>query len=1223
MKLYLNHTKKDEVRIAPMREQLLATEYSLTENLEACDIVISFFSHAYMKDLDSLMILTYAACSLRKEFILIEMDENIELPAEIEMLSAKHGLVKKEETVENIEKRFSTSGQDLIDYPITQKYVFKPFEADKIQDADYAFVSYAHADAQPIYDLIKPLYKQGWKLWYDEGIKISNRYILDIANAIKNCGAFLMFVTERSVNRPFVVNFELAYAKKLGKPIIPVIVEEPISVLPKDILGTKLSEPECLSDLLRKAGLPNIGERDAVPPKDKKGEEYDLSGLEPMSGFEYRVLSEDSIELTKYTGADNHVVVKDKHCGLKIVGFGKSFYSNKTVISVTIQADVTEIEDNAFWMCSNLTDISIPDSVSKIGKDSFCLCLKLANIDLPGALLSIGPGAFSSSGLISINLPDSVVMVGKDAFDRTPWFERQPEGLVYANRVMYKYKGSMTSAVCAIQDGTIAIADGALSNRYQSNFNIIDASCAFVIEQEWFNRITHLTEVIIPDGLLRIGEKAFEGCHNLLDINIPDSVSDLGSGSFYGCTSLTSITLGNRITHINSYAFMGCHSLKRVSLGNHVSSIGFWAFYNCMNLSDVFIPNGIKHIDDSAFDECGSLSSSARELIGKKHKQKDVSVTSLDNSSDESTEVSVAVAYYAMNDPIAQDKINELRGAGCLFAADYEGGGEPTEVRAVFGLITKAFLSDDNALNSLQEAYRQRHERPLAVAYIGIDQLDMPVNLRGTIGQIQGAILNEDNEDEFFSTIRSFFRDHSCFKNPFSEFKYETTENEIRIIKYLGKKTKLQIPAHYPNAEIYVTSIADKAFSGAHGLENFDGCRALTELNIPDCVKSLGNSVFEFCVSLTAVAIPDSVASIGYNTFRSCAALESVVIPKQLAKIGDDMFNGCANLKKITIPDSVKTIGKSAFEKSGLTGITLPNGITTIRRRSFYMCSDLKSITIPDSVTVIDGEAFSGCAKLSGITIPERVTDIGSEAFEDTSWFESQPDGVVYAGKVAYKFKGYMPDNTYLELRADTKAIAPQAFYGCENLVGINIPEGVLSIGSHAFVGCESLTSMVIPDSVGSVGHEAISSQSWYDRQPDGLIYAGKVAYRFKGDMQENTNIVIKDGTKEIASFAFYRCNKLSGITIPEGVKSIGSRAFSYCYSLRNVFIPSSVTDIGSEAFEFCSDYTIHAPADCHTEKYAKGRNIPFRVIVPNSIVSTTSPQKKSFIHQLFRKRGK
>ena len=180
----------------------------------------------------------------------------------------------------------------------------------------------------------------------------------------------------------------------------------------------------------------------------------------------------------------------------------------------------------------------------------------------------------------------------------------------------------------------------------------------------------------------------------------------------------------------------------------------------------------------------------------------------------------------------------------------------------------------------------------------------------------------------------------------------------------------------------------------------------------------------------------------------------------------------------VTIPEGVTSIGGSAFyDCTSLTSITIPSSVTSIGNHAFYGCTSLASVTIPSSVTSIGAWAFSRCTSLASVTIPSSVTSIGELAFYNTAWFNNQPNNLVYAGKVLYKYEGTMPANTAINnIRADTIAIADRAFSVCTNLTSITIPSSVTSIGNRAFYGCDSLTSVTIPSSVTSVGYRAFNN---------------------------------------------------------------------------------------------------------------------------------------------------
>ena len=283
--------------------------------------------------------------------------------------------------------------------------------------------------------------------------------------------------------------------------------------------------------------------------------------------------------------------------------------------------------------------------------------------------------------------------------------------------------------------------------------------------------------------------------------------------------------------------------------------------------------------------------------------------------------------------------------------------------------------------------------------------------------------------------------------------------------------TESQIP---PTEGLKYTLLADGTYSVSVGT-----ARGVAEIVIPSkyegkAVTVISLLAFDDCTNLTSITIPKSVTSIGDGAFRNCTSLTSITIPNSVTSIGNDAFNCCTSLTSVTIGNSVTSIGDRAFRYcTSLKSVTIPNSVTSIGYNAFYNCKSLKSITIPNSVTSIGGLAFEYCTSLTSITIPDSVTSIGSLAFNGTAWYENQPDGLVYAGKVAYKYKGTCPET--IAIKDGTKGIAGGAFYNCKSLKSITIPNSVTSIGDRAFYDCYNLTSITIPNSVTSIGDDAFS----------------------------------------------------------------------------------------------------------------------------------------------------
>jgi hypothetical protein len=125
---------------------------------------------------------------------------------------------------------------------------------------------------------------------------------------------------------------------------------------------------------------------------------------------------------------------------------------------------------------------------------------------------------------------------------------------------------------------------------------------------DWaFAGCSGLVSVTIPNSIMSIGNAAFSGCDGLISATIPNSVTSIGYGVFYGCSGLTTLTISNSVTHISDSAFQECSGLTSVIIPDSVVSIDEWAFYGCSGLTSVTIPDSVTSIGGFAFANCGGL----------------------------------------------------------------------------------------------------------------------------------------------------------------------------------------------------------------------------------------------------------------------------------------------------------------------------------------------------------------------------------------------------------------------------------------------------------------------------------------------------------------------------------------------------------------------------------------------------------------------------------------
>lgn len=122
-----------------------------------------------------------------------------------------------------------------------------------------------------------------------------------------------------------------------------------------------------------------------------------------------------------------------------------------------------------------------------------------------------------------------------------------------------------------------------------------------------FKNCAVLETIVLPDGLVNIDSGAFENCFSLKSIEIPSSVTYIGKEAFQECKALETIVLHEGLTKIGNSTFENCSALKNIEIPSSVTSIGSWAFKNCAALETIVLHEGLAEIGEWAFYDCSGL----------------------------------------------------------------------------------------------------------------------------------------------------------------------------------------------------------------------------------------------------------------------------------------------------------------------------------------------------------------------------------------------------------------------------------------------------------------------------------------------------------------------------------------------------------------------------------------------------------------------------------------
>lgn len=804
--------------------------------------------------------------------------------------------------------------------------------------------------------------------------------------------------------------------------------------------------------------------------------------------------------------------------GLTSIG-ENAFYGCNYLETVTLPNGITSIDEGAFSFCA-LTSIDIPDGVVSIGREAFCACF-LESINIPSSVRTIHENAFAGTNLSSFEWPENVWSIRDRAIDSEHLTSLTIPASVTSIGDIACYSQNLTT-VTVMRCSPPIVSTNAFSNRANATLLVPYGSKEAYEAADCWREFRTIQEAIVGDeSIIEFDDDIIKKiCIDKWDTNGDEKLSKVEAAAV--------TDLGNSFSNWDNDIDMICH-FDQLQYFIGLTSIGDGTFENCWPLKSVTIPRTVKTIGKGAFSFTG-LSSieipSNVTVIGEGAFNVCFDLTSV-TLSEGITEIGSS-AFSGCNKLTSIEIPNSVTLIGS--SAFYGCGLTSIVIPNSVTLIGASAFGNCNGLTSI--VIPNNVNMIEGGAFMDCSGLTS-VDIHEGIMSVEGYTFKGCTSLGTISLPQSLVY---IGKEAFTDCGALTSVSIRRRTPFTIDESTFSNRA---NATLLVPYGSKDAYEAAEYWKDFG---LIVEAFDTD------NSIIEFADIAAKISCINNFDTNGDHklSFDEAAAVTSL--------------EGAFNSLEINYPDEYNYKYVSTFDE-----LKYFTGLTSIGYDDFRMWGMLESVIIPKNVTSLE-QPFSSVV-LSSIQVDEENTVYDSRG-GCNAVIETASNTLVVGTR-----NSVIPDGV--------KAIGDYAFSNL-NITSMTVPNSVSYIGSHAF-GYSNLQTLVLPDNVTYAGYEVFSSNSPYYRSlPDGLIYIGKVAYKYKGVMPDDTNIIIPSGTTCITDLAFINCKGLKSVTIPATVTYIGGSAFYGCSNMNSVTIKiRKPLHTPTGTFSNATNATLYVPYGC------------------------------------------